>query len=64
MVQRLVIVDRLFGLLDRDGDGFLCAGKLVVLARMDGDTGSDDEWPNEFRDSCAHLGADAEAGLD
>eukprot|EP00969_Alexandrium_andersonii_P150112 6637834-Alexandrium_andersonii.AAC.1 len=31
---------------------------------MDGYTGSDDEWPNEFRDSCAYLGADAEVGLD
>eukprot|EP00443_Scrippsiella_acuminata_P032074 CAMPEP_0115310120 /NCGR_PEP_ID=MMETSP0270-20121206/74630_1 /TAXON_ID=71861 /ORGANISM="Scrippsiella trochoidea, Strain CCMP3099" /LENGTH=181 /DNA_ID=CAMNT_0002728859 /DNA_START=65 /DNA_END=607 /DNA_ORIENTATION=- len=61
---REALKSRVFDLCDRGGDGVLDENELRGFAETFGFEGRDEEWSEEYRSVCEHLGIDANVGID
>lgn len=62
-VQRNVLIDTVFRMLNTDGTGVLTAEQSKVFGELCGFKGSMEEWKSEFDTLCWDMGSDPQGGL-
>lgn len=61
--SREELKERLFDVIDKDGDDLLNKGEMRELAKLVGFDGGDDEWSQEYLKLCEEVGAAPAKGI-